>query len=195
MRQNSNPGAEIPHYRGEVVEIYERETLPEGCGELNTDIFLRYNMTDKSAAEVNNYLDKWNREIVFEVVIGPDPETGFRRIKCSNEKINETINVGGWTQEQADNIVNSWVNIYPESELALVGFTEKDLLVEGFFTDEQGEEFKQSVYDVASQYTDRHAIWKLSEAACQAFEQTGAVKTGTAQQLAGSLVYGPTATE
>lgn len=192
MRQNSRPEAELPHYRGEVVQIYDEL---KGPGEMNTDIFLRYHMTDKSKEEVKEYLSRWNRDIVFEIVNGPDPETGFRRIKCSNEKINETINIGGWTQEQADNIVNDWNERYPEAQLEEVGFTPKDLLVQGFFTSGQAAEFQLLVRETGEDYNDRHAIWKLRESACQAFEATGGVKEGTAQQLGPSLVYGPDALE
>ena len=195
MRQNSQPGANLPFYRGEVVQIYQEGVLPPDSGEYDTDIFLRYNCTDKNKNEVEQYLDKWNREILFDVISGPDQD-GRRRIKCSNAKINESLNIGPWTDEIVNNIVTEWNARYPESQLFSEGFTAKDWICDGYFTSGQAAEFQQVVYDAGDDFYDRHAIWKMKEASCQAFESTGGVKTGTAAQLVNNnLVYGPEATE
>lgn len=187
-------------YRGEVNTIYNLAELPEGCGELDTNIFLRYHMTDLNGGEVASYLDVWNRDVVFEVVNGPDPD-GYRRIKSTNQRTNSNLNIGGWTQEQADAITQEWnadpeLNLlYPDENLVTVGFTDKDLIQEGRFTPGQAAAYQALVRSRGEDYQDRHKLWRLSEQACVDFESTGGVKTGTFNQLSQFLVYGPEATE
>jgi hypothetical protein len=175
--------------RGEVVHVYPMASLPPNAEENNFSVFLQYYMTDKDSSEVREFMDNWNRDITFEVVNGPDPQ-GFRRIKSSNQKINQSLTIGGWDQSQADKITTEWNEKYPTANLVTVGFTPKDLLQEGTFTTGQAAEYQEVVHAAGLNVTDRQRIWYLTEAAVQSFESTGGFKTGTAAQLNGSLENG-----
>jgi hypothetical protein len=185
QKNDNQPVGVDPNFGGlfrrkEIVSIKEVGAPIAGAGDLTK--FLQYTVTDREVFEIQGWIEKWNKDLLFDVVNGPDPQ-GFRRIKISNQKINQSQTTGEWTQEQADRIVFEWQSTYPTTDLVTVGFTAKDLLQEGTFTSGQAAEFQAAVYRAGEEFETRRRVNYVPENVMQNIETAGGIQSGTAAQL------------
>jgi hypothetical protein len=172
--------------RGEIVAVVETTTTL-GSGELNTDSFLRFELTDKTVAEMQNYLDAYNRDIDMNVVNGPDPQ-GFRRINARNLNSNASETLGGWSVSGTDDIVLEWNSRYPTCNLTTVGFPQYDTWTcEGTFTTGQAVEFNNVIIEEGLEITDKRKIWYISAAMMTAIENNGGFLSGDTSNLGPNL--------
>ena len=110
----------VPHsggrwLRGEIVAVVET-TLTLGSGELDTNTFFRFTVTDKSVAEMNQYLQQWNRLISMNVISG-GPGDYTRTINVRNDLVNQSGTLGEWTVTNTDAIRTEWNALYPTCNL------------------------------------------------------------------------------
>ena len=168
------PAAPGKWLRGEIVAVFET-TAPRGSGEEpEAGAFVHYTVTDKTVAEMNTYLQTYNRLIDMQVINGPDPQ-GFRRINVRNNNTNNSVTVGGWTTEGADRIIAEWNGGYPTTNLTTVGFITgtnpgDTWQCEGTFTTGQAQEFEEVVIDEGLQTMDKRKIWYINESGMQQIE-------------------------
>lgn len=174
--------------RGEVVVVAEVSRV-WGSGEAPSDTgtFVEFEVTDKTVAEMNQYLDTYNRAIDMTVIAGPDPQ-GFRRINVRNNNTNVSGTRGGWTTEETDNIITEWNTRYPTTNLTTVAIIDgtkpgDTWQCEGTFTTGQAEEFEQVIVEQGLQIMDKRKIWYITEAGMQNIEAAGGSQSGTASQL------------
>lgn len=174
--------------RGEVVVVVET-THVWGSGEVPSDTgtFVEFEVTDKTVAEMNQYLETYNRPIDMTVIAGPDPQ-GFRRINCRNNNTNVSGTRGGWTTETTDNIITEWNTRYPTCNLTTVaiitGTNPGDTWqCEGTFTSGQALEFNEVIVEKGLSIMDKRKIWYITESGMQNIEAAGGAQSGTASQL------------
>ena len=185
------PAAPGKWLRGEVVAVFET-TAPRGSGEeVAAGSFVHFEVTDKTVAEMEQYLATYNRLIDMTVIAGPDPQ-GFRRINVRNNNTNASGTIGGWTTETTDNIIDEWNARYPTCNLTTVaiitGTNPGDTWqCEGTFTTGQAQEFEEVVIEQGLSVMDKRKIWYITEAGMQNIEAAGGSQSGTAQQLGGIL--------
>lgn len=187
---NSVPQSGGRWLRGEIVAVVEAGAAL-GSGELNTASFLRFTITDKSVAEMNQYLDTYNRLIDMNTIAGPDPQ-GFRRINCRNNNTNASGTLGGWTVQGTDAIILEWNTRYPTTNLVTVGIitgTNPDdtWQCEGTFTTGQAVEFEEVIIDQGLSEMDKRKIWYISAAMMTAIENNGGALSGDTSQLGPNL--------
>ena len=178
--------------RGEIVTVFET-TAPRGSGEEpEAGAFVHYTVTDKTVAEMNTYLETYNRLIDMQVINGPDPQ-GFRRINVRNNNTNNSGTIGGWTTEVTDDIIADWNGKYPTCNLTTVaiitGTNPGDTWqCEGTFTTGQAQEFEEVVIDEGLSTMDKRKIWYITEAGMQQIEaQTRSSGSGSSSELSAIL--------
>ena len=185
------PAAPGKWLRGEVVAVFET-TAPRGSGEeVAAGSFVHFTVTDKTVAEMNTYLETYNRQIDMQTINGPDAQ-GFRRVQVRNNNTNASGTIGGWTQEVTDDIIAEWNGRYPTCNLTTVevttGTNPGDTWVcEGTFTTGQAQEFQEVITDKGASLMDKRKIWYITEAGMQNIEAAGGSQSGTASQLGGIL--------
>jgi hypothetical protein len=185
------PAAPGRWLRGEVVAVFET-TTPRGSGEeVAAGSFVHFEVTDKTVAEMQQYLDTYNRLIDMTVVSGPDPQ-GFRRINVRNNNTNVSGTVGGWTTTETDNIITEWNARYPTYNLVTVQFLTgtnpgDTWQCEGTFTQGQADEFEEVIIEKGLQQMDKRKIWYITESGMTNIEAAGGSQSGTASNLGGIL--------
>lgn len=176
---------------GEIVLIVD-EPYTFGSGELDLTKFLRFTVSDKTAAEMTQYTETWNRRIEMDVINGPDP-SGFRRINVQNTFTNASGNIGEWTTETTDNIIAEWNGRYPTCNLVTVSFPDPATWqCEGTFTTGQAQEFNEVIIEQGLETLDKRRVWWITPAGMTNIRDAGGHQTGTAQQLGGILQDGLT---
>ena len=181
------PAAPGKWLRGELVVVFD-PAAPRGSGEEpEAGSFVHYTVTDKTVAEMNTYLQTYNRLIDMQVINGPDPQ-GFRRINVRNNNTNNSGTVGGWTTEGTDKIIAEWNGRYPTTNLTTVsiitGTNPGDTWqCEGTFTTGQAQEFEEVITEKGASLMDKRKIWYITEAGMQNIEAAGGSQSGTASQL------------
>ena len=172
---------------GEIVANVEVDA-PLGSGEeVSGGSFFHYIVTNRTVAEMEQYLQTYNRLISMAVINGPDPQ-GFRRINVRNDRCNVSGTVGNWTTEQADKIILEWNTRYPTTNLvtvAIITGTNPDdtWQCEGTFTSGQAVEFEEVVIEQGLSFMDKRKVWYITPAGMDSIEQTGGSQTGTSAQL------------
>jgi hypothetical protein len=152
---------------------------------------VHFEVTDKTVAEMQQYLETYNRPIDMTVVSGPDPQ-GFRRINVRNNNTNVSGTVGGWTTTETDNIINEWNSRYPTTNLVTVDIIDgtnpgDTWQCEGTFTSGQADEFEEVIIEQGLQQMDKRKIWYITESGMQNIEAAGGSQSGTASNLGGIL--------
>jgi hypothetical protein len=173
--------------RGQIVYINE-VPFTQG-GEADTSLFVQFTITDKDKPEVDaKLMAPYNMDIDMNVIAGPDPSTGFRRINVRNNHTNSTGTKGGWTTEMADNIIQEWNARYPSCNLTtvqiLTGTNPNDTWqCEGTFTTGQAVEFNQVVVQRGSETLDYRRLWFVNETGMNNIIANGGIQQGTASQF------------
>ena len=181
------PAAPGRWLRGEVVAVFET-TAPRGSGEdVAAGSFVHFTVTDKTVAEMNQYLETYNRLIDMQVINGPDPQ-GFRRINVRNNNTNASGTIGGWTTEVTDDIIADWNADHPTCNLTTVaiitGTNPGDTWqCEGTFTTGEAQDFEDTIIEQGASVMDKRKIWYITEAGMQNIEAAGGSQSGTASQL------------
>lgn len=173
--------------RGEIVAVFET-TATLGSGELDTNTFFRFTVTDKTVAEMNQYLQQWNRLISMNVVVGPDPQTGFRRIDVKNNLVNQSGTLGSWDGTNTQLIIDEWNTLYPTTNLVTVQIYTADApndvwQCEGTFTTGQAQEFEEVVIEKGLADLLKRKVWYITEAGMVNIGNAGGVQSGTSAQL------------
>jgi len=172
--------------RGEVVAVFET-TATLGSGELDTNIFYRFTVTDRTVAEMEQYIQQWNRLIDMNVIVGPDPQ-GFRRINVRNNLVNQSGTLGEWTVTNTDAIITEWNTLYPTTNLVTVTILTNTApndtwQCEGTFTTGQAQEFEEVVIEKGQSDLLKRKIWYITEAGMVNIGNAGGVQSGTSAQL------------
>jgi hypothetical protein len=172
--------------RGEVVEVFD-STATLGSGELDTNVFYRFTVTDKTVAEMEQYLQTWNRLIDMTVIAGPDPQ-GLRRINVRNNLVNQSGTLGEWTVANTDEIITEWNTRYPTTNLITIQIFANTApndtwQCEGTFTTGQAQEFEEVVIERGLSDMLKRKRWYITEAGMVNIGNAGGVQSGTASQL------------
>ena len=172
--------------RGEVVAVFET-TATLGSGELDTAVFYRFTVTDKTVSEMNQYLQQWNRLIDMNVISG-GPGDGPRTINVRNNLVNQSGTLGEWTTLNTDSIILEWNTLYPTANLVTDSiFTNTapndTWQCSGVFTVGQALEFEQVVIEKGQSDLLKRKIWYITEAGMTNIGLAGGVQSGTSAQL------------
>jgi hypothetical protein len=145
------PAAPGRWLRGEVVAVFET-TAPRGSGEeVAAGSFVHFEVTDKTVAEMNQYLATYNRPIDMQVIEGAGVD-GLKKINVRNNNTNASGTIGGWTTEETNNIITEWNTRYPTCNLQTVQFIDgtnpgDTWQCEGTFTQGQADEFEEVIVE------------------------------------------------
>jgi len=170
---------------GEIVEVQD---FGFDWGTRRLDYFAIFDITDKTPAEVSNYMDEYNRLIDMQVIAGPNPE-GLRRINVRNNLVSTSGTYGGWDAINTSNIITEWTSLYPESGLKTIEiFTDKNpndvWQCEGVFGQGQYEQFEAVVIDKGLGSLVKRRRWAVTESGMSQINgQPDAHWSGTAQQF------------
>ena len=169
------------HLQGEILAIRD---VPAnwGPGELATSLFLRFGVTDKTAAEMEAYMARYRRIYDLQVIAGPNPE-GLRRIEVENTIVNNSETLGVWTQEVVDEILTVWNDEHPDSGLISLGFTNRVWTCEGTFTQGEAQEFERVITEAGFNAMDKRTRWYIPPVVVQFVRDQGGYAEGTASQL------------
>ena len=173
--------------RGEIVANIDPALVLGSSDGAAGGNFVYFTVTDKTTAEMQEFLDQYNRNINMAVFQGPDG-SGLRSIHVQNLNIDASGIVGAWTVEQADIIIANWNELYPTCGLITLGFPQPDTWdCQGTFTTGQASEFEQVVYEQGLQVMDKRTLWYITPAGMTNIENAGGSQSGTAAQLAGII--------
>ena len=184
VNTNAVPDAPGRWERGEIVAVVE-DTATLGSGELNIANFFRFTVTDKSVAEMQGFLDTYNRDIEYTLInVGPP-----RRYEVNNKNAN-SLGTGHWTVEATDAIKAEWEINHPSADITTIGYPNTNANglgniwdMSGFFTVGEGQEFQDVVIATGLQLMDKRRIWYITEAGMLNIGGAGGVQSGTASQL------------
>lgn len=165
----------------ELYKVYPEGYEFSGALSLEAGLFIRFTVTDKTVKEVEEYTAPWNKVLEFSVTQGPD-ENGFRRIKITNTLVSNS-GENGWQQENIDEFISAWNELYPESDLVLVGFDNNDCVVEGTFTEGQKDEFVDVVTRYGLNEIYHRRLYYITQEGYDLILDAGGSKEGTAQQF------------
>ena len=172
--------------RGEIVVTRENDTT-WGSGELDTNVFYRFNVTNRTVQEMEQYLQQWNRIISMNVIAGPDPQ-GLRTINVRNDLVNQSGTLGEWTVTNTDAIITEWNTLYPTTNLVtdqiFTNTAPNDTWqCTGTFTTGQAQEFEEVVIEKGVSDLLKRKRWYITEAGMVNIGNAGGVQSGTSAQL------------
>jgi len=183
VNTNSVPDAPGRWERGEIVTVLE-DTHILGSGESNTNNFFRFTVTDKTVAEMQEFIASWNRLIDMNVFQGPDGN-GLRSIRVRNNLVNASGDMGEWTVTNTDAINLEWNTNHPSAGLITLDIPSPDTWeCEGTFTTGEAQEFEDTIIRAGLQDLLKRRIWYITEAGMVNIGAAGGVQSGTASQLA-----------
>jgi hypothetical protein len=174
---------------GRIVCLFETTTLiPPGSGEsVEHGMFVHFTVSDRTVAQMAQYLSQYNRAIDMTVIQGPDAN-GFRRVNVRNNNCNASGTVGAWTVAGTDEVILQWNTKYPTCNLVTVGFPQPNTWTcEGTFTIGQAQEFNDTIVEYGLGVMDTRRIWYVSAAAMSNIITAGGSQTGTFAQLQTNL--------
>ncbi len=183
VNTNSVPDAPGRWERGEIVTVLE-DTHVLGSGELNLANFFRFTVTDKTVAEMQEFIASWNRLIDMNVFQGPDGN-GLRSIRVRNNLVNASGDMGEWTVTNTDAINLEWNTQHPSAGLITLDIPSPDVWeCEGTFTTGEAQEFEDTIIQAGLSDLLKRRIWYITEAGMVNIDAAGGVQSGTASQLA-----------
>ena len=187
---NAVPDSPGKWLRGEIVAVVE-DTATLGSGELNIASFYRFTVTDKSVAEMQSFLDSWNRIIDMNVIQGPDVN-GLRRINVRNNLVNVSGDMGEWTVAATDDIIAAWNADHPLANLITIdihqGTNPDDTWqCEGTFTVGEAADFEATIIEAGLSDLLKRRIWYITEAGMVNIAGAGGSQSGTAAQFNGII--------
>ena len=171
---------------GQITSLHEESTVL-GSGQLPADgIFVNYHVTDRTVAEMAQYMSVYNRAIDMNVINGTPP--GLLRINCRNNNTNASGTVGGWTVQGTDAIIAEWNTLYPTANLITIGIITgtnpgDTWTCEGTFTTGQATEFEEVIIEKGLKEMDMRKLWYVPPVVLNNIIGAGGDQTGTAAQL------------
>jgi hypothetical protein len=185
IKKADAPVAESPGRwkAGRVVMVVET-TAPLGSQEEpSAGNFVHFVVTNRTVAEMQQYLAPYNRAIEMFVIAGPDPN-GFRRINVVNNNCNASGTIGAWTVEATNAVIAEWNSRYPTCGLVTVAFPQPNTWTcEGTFTPGQAVEFEQVLIEFGLSVMDTRRIWYINQTGMNNIIAAGGTQTGTSVQL------------
>ena len=172
--------------RGEIVTVFET-TATLGSGELDTNVFFRFTVTNRTVAEMNQYLQTWNRLISMNVISG-GPGDDTRVINVRNDLVNQSGTLGEWNAFNTQLIADEWNLRYPTAGLVIDSIFSNTapndtFQCTGFFTVGQAIEFEQTVIEKGLGDLLKRKVWYITEAGMVNIGNAGGVQSGTSAQL------------
>lgn len=168
---------------GRIVAVVE-VTQPLGSGEeVAGGAFVHFIVSNRTVAEMEQYLAPYNRAIDMTTIAGPNPQ-GFRRINVRNNNCNASGTIGAWTVEGTDAIIAEWNGLHPTCNLSTVGFPQPNTWTcEGTFTPGQAVDFEDTIIAVGLAIMDTRRIWYITPSGMSNIIAAGGSQTGTSLQL------------
>ena len=168
---------------GQIVQVYDGAPSIGGGAAPSANSYVQYQVTDKTKAEMDEFLARYDKAIQMAVFQGPDPQ-GLRSIHVKNLNTNASGDVGEWTVEQADRIIEEWNTLYPTTGLITLGFPAPDTWdCQGTFTTGQAIEFESVVVEKGLNAQDMRKIWYIPAVVMSNIIGNGGTQTGTSAQL------------
>jgi hypothetical protein len=192
IKTNDNGGSDRPGrwLRGELVQVFET-TKTLGSGELNTNNFYRFTVTDRTVPEMQEYLLTYVRDYEFTLIA---QNVDLRRFEVKNLWAN-TEGRGYWTLEAVAAIKENWEEVHPLADITTIGFPNTDgnglgniWDMSGEFPAGQGAEFQAVVAEAGAQHMDKRKTWYISPAMMTNIENAGGIQSGTFAQLNPNLM-------
>jgi hypothetical protein len=175
--------------RGEIVNVYESLTPNLGGGQLDTAVFVRFELTDQSASAMQQYLDRYNRDIEYTLLNAGPP----RRYEVNNKNANSN-GIGFWTTDATLAIKTEWEIEHPLADITTIGYPNTGVNglgniwdMSGIFQPGEGAQFQAAVIEQGIATLDQRKIWYISPAMMTAIENNGGVLSGTTAQLGPNL--------
>ena len=171
---------------GEICTIQE-STHAWGSSELDLNKFLRFTVTNKTPAEMESYLQHWNRLISMNVISG-GPGDDTRTINVRNNRVNQSGTLGEWTVSNTEAIRDEWNLLYPTCNLVIDSiFTNTapndTFQCTGFFTVGQAAEFETTIIAEGAGALLKQKIWYITSVGMTNIRNAGGSQSGTASQL------------
>lgn len=168
---------------GRIVAVVEVAASLGTKEEVAGGNFVHFIVSNRTVAEMQQYLAPYNRAIDMVVIAGPDPN-GFRRVNVRNNNCNASGTIGAWTVEGTDAIIAEWNEKYPTCNLTTVAFPQPNTWTcEGTFTQGQAQEFNDVIIEKGLEVMDTRRIWYITPAGMSNIIANGGTQTGTSLQL------------
>ena len=175
--------------RGEIVANVETTLVLQNGESPANGFLLSFTVTDRTVAQMQQYLDTYNRDIEYTLINAGPP----RRYEVNNKNAN-TQGVGHWTVEAVDAIKVEWEIDHPAADITTIGFPNSGVNglgniwdMSGVFSLGEGAEFQAVVIERGINTMDRRTIWQVSEVFCANLEANGNQNSGTFSQLSPNL--------
>jgi hypothetical protein len=188
IKKNNSGIGSTDWKRGEICSLYET-TDPLGAGELDTSFFVRFEITDKTVAEMRTYLSKYDRDIEYTLINAGPP----RRYEVNNKNANSE-GLGFWTLEATAAIKEDWEVDHPAADITTIGYPNTGVNglgniwdMSGVFAPGEGAEFQATVIEEGLNQMDKRTIWYISPAMMTAIENNGGFLSGNTSQLGPNL--------
>jgi hypothetical protein len=155
---------------------------PRPAAEYDEKLNFHWRVSDKTIAEVDNYMESLHKVLDMTVINGPDAN-GLRRIRIDNGSVTAS-GENGFTQEGVDDFIEEWNDRYPECGLVQFGATAPaEVTVDGTFTTGQAQEFQEVVvqFGLNDMYTRRR--WYINSQGMTALSNNAGFMNTTAQEL------------
>lgn len=186
IKRLSNSGSDAGTWlRGEIIGVQEA-TNNWGPIESDINVFYRFTVTDKTVAEMRQYLARYTRDFEFTLI---NQNVDLRRYEVKNLWAN-TEGLGYWTQPVVDEIKLNWEERYPLADITTIGFPNTDVNglgniwdMSGEFPAGQGQEFRDVVTEAGRNLLDKRTVWYITEPGMVNIGNAGGVQSGTASQL------------
>jgi hypothetical protein len=163
--------------RGETVAVVD-ENATLGSGELNTNSFYRYTVTDASVLDMQLYLQTWDMDLNVSL-IGAGPG-GTDDVSVTNSNINVSQTIGVWTQPLVDQFIDGWNAEHPTAGMISLGFSFGILDTRATYIVPASivvlEEYSQ---DFGHGQMFKRKIWNGSIAGMNGIQGNGGVDSGT----------------
>ena len=176
--------------RAEILQVFEGLNPQLNSGELNTDIFLRFGLTDKTKEEMQSYLDTYNRDIEYTLI---NANGNLRRYEVNNKNAN-SLGLGHWTTEAVQDIKEAWEDGHTEADITTIGFPNSGPNglgniwdMSGVFEVGEGAAFQAAVIEFGISVMDRRKIWYVSSAMMNMIENAGGYLEGDTENLGPNL--------
>lgn len=170
---------------GQVVANVETTEILGSGEEVSGGGFVHFIVTDRTVAEMQQYLDTYNRDIEYTLINAGPP----RRYEVNNKNAN-SLGVGMWTVEATDNIKASWEVDHPLADITTIGYPNSGINglgniwdMSGVFSVGEGEEFQGIVISEGLATMDARKIWYITPAGMANIDSAGGSQSGTSAQL------------
>ena len=171
---------------GQIVANWETDHVIGSGESVAAGDFVHFTVTDKTVAEMAQYMSIYNKAIDMSVTNGTPP--GLLRINCRNNNTNASGTVGGWTVQGTDAILLEWNTRYPTANLITIGIGTgtnpgDTWTCEGVFTVGQASEFETVIIEQGLEQMDMRKLWYVPNTVMSNIIGAGGEQSGLASQL------------